>query len=77
MHLISNPAYLANPLLYKTDILQPFHRVLSTASSKGRGVTGVLEVDFIKPTHDKQDFEKSQLYQKLINRLKDMTNEYW
>jgi hypothetical protein len=50
---------------------------LSTSSSKGRGVAGVLEADFIKPTHDKQDFEKSQLYQKLINRLKDMTNEYW
>uniref|UniRef100_A0A453FQQ9 Morc S5 domain-containing protein n=1 Tax=Aegilops tauschii subsp. strangulata TaxID=200361 RepID=A0A453FQQ9_AEGTS len=33
--------------------------------------------NFIKPTHDKQDFEKSQLYQKLIIRLKDMTTEYW
>jgi hypothetical protein len=51
--------------------------VLSTASSKGRSVSGVLEVDFIKPTHDKQDFEKSQLFQRLMNRLKEMTNEYW
>ncbi|GJN17444.1 hypothetical protein PR202_gb04508 [Eleusine coracana subsp. coracana] len=60
-----------------TKFFQPFHQVLSTASSKGKGVSGVLEADFIKPTHDKQDFEKSQLYQKLINRLKDMTKEYW
>ncbi|BAH95252.1 Os11g0454800, partial [Oryza sativa Japonica Group] len=63
--------------LKQNDLFQPFHRVLSSASSKGRGVAGVLEADFIKPTHDKQDFEKSQLYQKLINRLKEMTNEYW
>ena len=61
----------------KINSVQPFHRVLSSASSKGRGVAGVLEANFIKPTHDKQDFEKSQLYQKLIIRLKDMTTEYW
>ncbi|GJN07765.1 hypothetical protein PR202_ga25624 [Eleusine coracana subsp. coracana] len=64
-------------IYHKNRLILPFHRVLSTASSKGKGVCGVLEADFIKPTHDKQDFEKSQLYQKLINRLKDMTNEYW
>ncbi|KAK3165707.1 hypothetical protein QOZ80_1AG0036680 [Eleusine coracana subsp. coracana] len=64
-------------IYHKNRLILPFHRVLSTASSKGRGISGVLEADFIKPTHDKQDFEKSQLYQKLINRLKDMTNEYW
>jgi hypothetical protein len=62
---------------FKTNAFQPFHRVLSSASSKGRGIAGVLEANFIKPTHDKQDFEKSQLYQKLITRLKDMTAEYW
>uniref|UniRef100_A0A0E0J1N9 Morc S5 domain-containing protein n=1 Tax=Oryza nivara TaxID=4536 RepID=A0A0E0J1N9_ORYNI len=62
-------------IYHKNRLILPFHRVLSSASSKGRGVAGVLEADFIKPTHDKQDFEKSQLYQKLINRLKEMTNE--
>ncbi|XP_066315235.1 protein MICRORCHIDIA 6-like [Miscanthus floridulus] len=64
-------------IYHKNRLILPFHRVLSTASSKGRSVSGVLEVDFIKPTHDKQDFEKSQLFQRLINRLKEMTNEYW
>ncbi|CAO2182619.1 unnamed protein product [Urochloa humidicola] len=64
-------------IYHKNRLILPFHRVLSSASSKGRGVAGVLEVDFIKPTHDKQDFEKSQLFQRLMNRLKDMTNEYW
>ena len=39
--------------------------------------SGILEANFIKPTHDKQDFEKSNLYQRLELRLKDMTYEYW
>uniref|UniRef100_A0ACD5WJB6 Uncharacterized protein n=1 Tax=Avena sativa TaxID=4498 RepID=A0ACD5WJB6_AVESA len=64
-------------IYYRNRLILPFHRVLSSASSKGRGIAGVLEANFIKPTHDKQDFEKSQLYQKLITRLKDMTTEYW
>ncbi|KAM3352015.1 hypothetical protein ACQJBY_023725 [Aegilops geniculata] len=64
-------------IYHRNRLILPFHRVLSSASSKGRGVAGVLEANFIKPTHDKQDFEKSQLYQKLIIRLKDMTTEYW
>ncbi|CAM0883226.1 unnamed protein product [Alopecurus aequalis] len=64
-------------IYHRNRLILPFHRVLSSASSKGRGIAGVLEANFIKPTHDKQDFEKSQLYQKLITRLKDMTTEYW
>ncbi|WVZ68504.1 hypothetical protein U9M48_017438 [Paspalum notatum var. saurae] len=64
-------------IYHKNRLILPFHRALSSASSKGRGVAGVLEADFIKPTHDKQDFEKSQLFQRLMNRLKDMTKEYW
>ncbi|CAM0912170.1 unnamed protein product [Alopecurus aequalis] len=43
----------------------------------GRGIAGVLEANFIRPTHDKQDFEKTELFQRLDTRLKDMTTEYW
>ncbi|KAK9073533.1 hypothetical protein SSX86_007857 [Deinandra increscens subsp. villosa] len=38
---------------------------------------GVLEADFIQPTHSKQDFEKTNVFQKLVTRLKQMTTEYW
>lgn len=38
---------------------------------------GVLEANFIEPTHNKQDFEKTSLFQKLVARLKEMTWEYW
>ncbi|KAG6513961.1 hypothetical protein ZIOFF_024298 [Zingiber officinale] len=55
----------------------PYWKVANNSYGKGRGVVGVLETNFIKPTHDKQDFEKSALYQKLESRLKEMTYEYW
>ncbi|MFS7971744.1 putative morc, S5 domain 2 protein [Helianthus anomalus] len=55
----------------------PFQPVVLFADSRGRGVIGVLEADFIEPTHNKQDFEKTSLFQKLVTRLKEMTWEYW
>ncbi|KAI3761372.1 hypothetical protein L1987_51786 [Smallanthus sonchifolius] len=55
-----------------------YHKNLShSGCSRGRGVIGVLETNFIEPTHNKQDFEKTSLFQKLITRLKEMTGEYW
>ncbi|KAF6135023.1 hypothetical protein GIB67_014072 [Kingdonia uniflora] len=55
----------------------PFWRVVSHSNHKGRGVVGVLEANFIEPTHNKQEFEKTSLFQKLEARLKEMTLEYW
>jgi hypothetical protein len=40
-------------------------------------ILGVLEANFIEPTHNKQDFERTSLFQKLEARLKEMTWEYW
>jgi hypothetical protein len=40
-------------------------------------ILGVLEANFIEPTHNKQDFERTSLFQKLEARLKEMTCEYW
>lgn len=41
------------------------------------GIVGVLEANFIQPTHNKQDFEKTPLFQKLEDRLRQMASEYW
>ncbi|KAF8696628.1 hypothetical protein HU200_036246 [Digitaria exilis] len=62
---------------HKNRLISPFWKVANNSYGKGRGVVGILEANFIKPTHDKQDFEKSALYQRLEIRLKDMTYEYW
>ncbi|KAJ3695645.1 hypothetical protein LUZ60_001022 [Juncus effusus] len=62
---------------HKNRLISPFWKVATNSYGKGRGVVGILEANFIKPTHDKQDFEKSVLYQRLEVRLKEMTYEYW
>ncbi|XP_028118754.1 protein MICRORCHIDIA 6-like isoform X11 [Camellia sinensis] len=63
---------------YKNRLILPFWRVVKeTTSSHGRGIVGVLEANFVEPTHNKQDFEKTSLFQKLEARLKEMTLEYW
>ncbi|XP_047338867.1 protein MICRORCHIDIA 6 isoform X2 [Impatiens glandulifera] len=64
-------------IYHKNRLILPFWRVLTTLSSVGRGVVGVLEANFIEPTHNKQDFERTPLFQKLEQRLKEMAREYW
>ncbi|PIA61815.1 hypothetical protein AQUCO_00200068v1 [Aquilegia coerulea] len=62
---------------HKNRLIMPFWGVISQTNSRGRGVAGVLEANFIEPTHNKQEFEKTAVFQKLEARLKDMTLEYW
>ncbi|KAK1427655.1 hypothetical protein QVD17_16347 [Tagetes erecta] len=62
---------------HKNRLILPFWPVVSFSSNRGRGVVGILEANFIEPTHDKQDFEKTSIFQKLVHRLKEMTWEYW
>ncbi|GMI84560.1 Microrchidia 6, DEFECTIVE IN MERISTEM SILENCING 11 [Hibiscus trionum] len=62
---------------HNNRLVLPFWQVVSYTTSRGRGVVGVLEANFIQPTHNKQDFERTSLLQKLETRLKEMTWEYW
>ncbi|XP_015694087.1 protein MICRORCHIDIA 6-like isoform X2 [Oryza brachyantha] len=61
---------------HKNRLILPFWSVYSDRS-RSKGIAGVLEANFIRPTHDKQDFEKTGLFHRLETRLKDMTLEYW
>eukprot|EP01018_Ginkgo_biloba_P035797 Gb_08466 [translate_table: standard] len=62
---------------HKNRLILPFWKVYQDNSSRGRGVVGVLEANFIEPAHDKQDFERTALFLRLETRLKQMTVEYW
>ncbi|CAH1419169.1 unnamed protein product [Lactuca virosa] len=64
-------------IYHKGRLILPFYPVVTFSRNRGRGVVGVLEANFIEPTHSKQDFEKTNVFQKLVTRLKDMTHEYW
>lgn len=62
---------------HKNRLIRPFWKVTADGSSKGNGVVGVLETNFIEPAHDKQDFERSSLFIRLETRLKQMVMDYW
>ncbi|XP_027192262.1 protein MICRORCHIDIA 6-like isoform X3 [Cicer arietinum] len=61
---------------HKNRLILPFWPVVSYANNMGRGVVGILQADHLQPTHNKQDFERTSLFQKLELRLKEMTQEY-
>lgn len=63
---------------HKNRLIMPFWKIWpSNTDSRGRGVVGVLEANFIEPAHDKQDFERTAILLRLEARLKQMTADYW
>nr|DAD22454.1 TPA_asm: hypothetical protein HUJ06_023917 [Nelumbo nucifera] len=64
-------------IYHKCRLIRPFWKVVDEYSSRGNGVVGVLEANFIEPAHDKQDFERSSLFIRLEMKLKQMMLEYW
>ncbi|KAI3767955.1 hypothetical protein L2E82_18384 [Cichorium intybus] len=62
---------------HKNRLIRPFWKVTGDGNSKGQGIVGVLEANFIEPAHDKQDFERSTLFSRLESKLKQMQMEYW
>ncbi|XP_057841830.1 protein MICRORCHIDIA 2 isoform X2 [Cryptomeria japonica] len=63
---------------HRNRLITPFWTIWpSNTDSRGRGVVGVLEANFIEPAHDKQDFERTALLLRLEARLRQMTADYW
>lgn len=62
---------------HKNRLIKPFWKVYSSPSSRGRGVIGYLEADFIEPAHDKQDFERTETLNRLEAFLKRKLPQYW
>ncbi|WVZ75674.1 hypothetical protein U9M48_023709 [Paspalum notatum var. saurae] len=62
---------------HKNRLIKPFWRVWTAAGSGGRGIIGVLEVNFVEPAHDKQDFERTNCLAKLEARLNRIQKKYW
>ncbi|EOA16213.1 hypothetical protein CARUB_v10004354mg [Capsella rubella] len=62
---------------HKNRLIRPFWKVIQEGSTRCNGVVGVLEANFIEPAHDKQDFERSSLFQRLEAKLKKIISDYW
>ncbi|XP_065860649.1 protein MICRORCHIDIA 6-like [Euphorbia lathyris] len=52
-------------IYHKNRLILPFWPVVTYSSNRGRGVVGVLEANFVEPTHNKQGFERTSLFHRL------------
>uniref|UniRef100_A0A8D0CNF7 MORC family CW-type zinc finger 3a n=1 Tax=Scleropages formosus TaxID=113540 RepID=A0A8D0CNF7_SCLFO len=66
-------------MYHKNRLIKGYERVgcQLKANNKGVGVIGVIECNFLKPTHNKQDFDYTDEYRKTINNLGIKLEEYW
>ncbi|KAF2944754.1 hypothetical protein DAI22_02g165800 [Oryza sativa Japonica Group] len=83
-HNIIGDMMMKNHVIYKPVMtdgfprdIDPFWRVWALPGIQGRGVIGVLEVNFVEPAHDKQDFERTNSLARLEARLNLMQKKYW
>ncbi|XP_047652162.1 MORC family CW-type zinc finger protein 3 isoform X2 [Phacochoerus africanus] len=47
------------------------------ANNMGVGVVGIIDCYFLKPTHNKQDFDYTNEYRLTVTALGDKLNDYW
>ncbi|KAM5281186.1 MORC family CW-type zinc finger protein 3 [Ctenodactylus gundi] len=47
------------------------------ANNMGVGVVGIIECNFLKPTHNKQDFDYTNEYRLTVAALGEKLNDYW
>ncbi|KAL3161926.1 hypothetical protein ABBQ38_009009 [Trebouxia sp. C0009 RCD-2024] len=66
-------------LYHRNRLIRPYHRVglQLEPNDKGLGVLGVVEADFLTPTHNKQDFDDTPAYRNMINKLGNVLRVYW
>ncbi|CAM4477318.1 unnamed protein product [Leuciscus chuanchicus] len=57
-------------MCHKNRLIKPYVKV-SCQCKKGVGVIGVIECNFLQPTHNKQDFDDTDKYRKIMHK------EYW
>nr|XP_014345398.1 PREDICTED: MORC family CW-type zinc finger protein 3 isoform X1 [Latimeria chalumnae] len=66
-------------MYHKNRLIKAYERVgcQLRANNMGVGVIGVIECSFLKPTHNKQDFDYTKEYRLTISALGQKLNDYW
>nr|XP_056714731.1 MORC family CW-type zinc finger protein 3 [Euleptes europaea] len=67
-------------MMYHTNrLIKAYERVgyQQKANNMGVGVVGIIECNFLKPTHNKQDFDYTKEYRLTIHALGEKLNDYW
>ncbi|XP_013093862.2 MORC family CW-type zinc finger protein 3-like isoform X1 [Biomphalaria glabrata] len=65
-------------LYHKNRLIKPYLKIgcQKQANEKGVGIIGVAELDFLIPTHNKQDFVRDEHYNTVLNTLSSRLNTY-
>ncbi|XP_053090422.1 MORC family CW-type zinc finger protein 3-like [Pangasianodon hypophthalmus] len=63
----------------KNRLIKAYERVACQreAKSTGVGVVGVIECNYLKPTHNKQDFDDTEEYKKIMLNVGYKLENYW
>lgn len=66
-------------LYHGNRLIYPFLKVgiQQQSNDKGRGVLGVIDCDFLQPTHNKQDFNDTKTFRLLKAKLVQSLKEFW
>ncbi|MFT7799932.1 MORC family CW-type zinc finger protein 3-like isoform X1 [Arapaima gigas] len=66
-------------MYHKNRLIKAYEKVgcQRKADSRGVGVIGVIECNFLQPTHNKQDFDNTDKYRKTVYNLGLKLEEYW
>uniref|UniRef100_A0A8D1SEF3 MORC family CW-type zinc finger 3 n=2 Tax=Sus scrofa TaxID=9823 RepID=A0A8D1SEF3_PIG len=61
----------------RMDQIAPESDYSLRANNMGVGVVGIIDCYFLKPTHNKQDFDYTNEYRLTVTALGDKLNDYW
>ncbi|XP_077198774.1 MORC family CW-type zinc finger protein 3 [Paroedura picta] len=66
-------------MYHRNRLIKAYERVgyQQKANNMGVGVVGIIECNFLKPTHNKQDFDYTNEYRLTIHALGEKLNDYW
>ncbi|KAM3934638.1 MORC family CW-type zinc finger protein 3 [Leptodactylus fuscus] len=66
-------------MYHKNRLIKAYMRVgcQLKANNMGVGVVGVIECNYLKPTHNKQDFDYTNDYRLTLTAVGDKLNDYW
>ncbi|XP_059506154.1 MORC family CW-type zinc finger protein 3a isoform X2 [Stegostoma tigrinum] len=74
-----NKEHFGIMMYHKNRLIKSYEKVgcQLRANNMGVGVIGIIECNFLKPTHNKQDFDYTNEYRLTIQALGLKLNDYW
>ncbi|XP_060785444.1 uncharacterized protein LOC132891662 isoform X2 [Neoarius graeffei] len=66
-------------MYHNNRLIKAYERVpcQRKANNTGEGVIGVIECDYLKPTHNKQDFDDTEEYRNTMTNVSKKLKDYW